>query len=56
MLEWIGTGMDYINNTINAVQAIFECVWEGDIDLLDDLLDLPGAHINITWVRTLLMT
>ena len=32
---------------------MFECVWEGDIDLLDDLLDLPGADINQTWVHNL---
>ena len=25
-------------------------MWEGDIDLLDDLLDLPGADINMTYV------
>ena len=35
------------------LQAMFECVWEGDIDLLDDLLDLPGADINQTWVHEL---
>ena len=33
-----------------CVQAMYECVKAGDIDLLDDLLDLPAADINMTWV------
>ncbi|GFS24751.1 hypothetical protein ElyMa_005165400, partial [Elysia marginata] len=34
-----------------------ECVKSGDIDSLEDCLDLPGADMNMTWFReNLLMT
>ena len=31
-------------------QAMYEAVMCGDIDLLDDLMDIPGADINMEWV------
>ena len=30
---------------------MYAAVREGNIELLDDLLDLPGADINMEWVR-----
>ena len=32
---------------------MYKSVIAGDIDLLDDLMDLPGANINMTWVNNL---
>ena len=29
---------------------MYDSVKSGDIDLLDDLLDLPGASIDMEWV------
>ena len=36
---------------LHILKAMYQAVCEGDIDLLDDLLDLAGADINMTWVR-----
>ena len=35
-----------------CLQAMYHAVKNGDIDLLDDLLDLPYANIRMEWVST----
>lgn len=43
--------------TAEEKKDMHECVKSGDIDSLEDCLDLPGADINMTWFReNLLMT
>ena len=32
------------------IKALYEAVVDGNIDLVDDLLDLPSADINMEWV------